>query len=474
MLVALLDRSVRQIAEAAADVRWFDRATIRVASDVWDNNLFPLFWAVGTSDTAAREQRAMAVLEWMADHGARRRAWMSEQAAMAGYDIESLLPPPAWHRPGRDYQGHVMTPQHRLTPRNIADLTTDYAITTASVRHFQVERAGTTLTAFLRLVADRRFAVEQDPPAPPALVNMWLDDVTHAVFDLSDTSGAILDAGTHEITISLGMNGQLRAKSGELRLDDRSWHLSSAGRRADAVTPPRTAPHHGRKQPPPAEAAGAHAHAAATVLRHAMWQVRSVRYAAHADHVPILGLCRAFSGAGDAILAAGSQPDARRRETAFRNVIRTWIHQGGPELADWFASHLQVHAVTADLIEPPRPADRAPLPLSDPVPTSAAPPYAVLTMAAWTSAHTDYRSQRPATAQLQLALPPDPDEPSATPWHLRTLDCTTPTAFHLHTRAFQGPGPLTQTGTPTAACTFDLHEGALHIASGDGWSAALH
>lgn len=122
VLAALLDRSVEQIAEAAADVRRFDRETIRAAADVWDNNLFPLFWAVSTSDADERERRAMTALEWMAGLGERRRSWMTEQAAIAGYDIGSLLPPAEPYIPGRDYLGHVMPPQSRLTRQSVDDL----------------------------------------------------------------------------------------------------------------------------------------------------------------------------------------------------------------------------------------------------------------------------------------------------------------------------------------------------------------
>ncbi|MBC6461163.1 hypothetical protein [Actinomadura sp. HBU206391] len=42
-LAALLDRSLVQIAAAAADARNFDRKTVHEVSDVWDNNTFPLF-----------------------------------------------------------------------------------------------------------------------------------------------------------------------------------------------------------------------------------------------------------------------------------------------------------------------------------------------------------------------------------------------------------------------------------------------
>lgn len=470
VLAALLDRSLDRMAEAAADVRLFDREVIRAASDVWDNNLFPLFWAASTSDAGERERRATTVLEWMAGLGKRRRGWMTEQAAIAGYDIESLLAPAKPHTPGRDYLGHVMAPQCRLAPQNVDELLPDYDLATASVRHLQVERAGTHLTAFLQLVVDRKFVVTE--PAPPALLDVWLDGVTDIAFDLPDTQGVVLDAGVREIEISLGPGGRLHATAGEYRLDDRSWHLSTAGRRADAVTPPRTS-RSSRPRRPPCGDLSPDTHAAATLLRHSMLELRSVRYADHADHIPVLKLCQAFSGAGEAILAAGSQRGARRRDAAFRDVIRTWADQGGPQLSRWFAGILK-HAGRPDLIEEPPAAERTRVSLTDTTPASGEPKQAVLSMASWTAAHTDYRLERPATAQLQLALPPRPGEDSSAPWRLRTVSCTEPDAFHLDTVAFRGPGSLVQVGKPTAACSLDLHQGALLIATSDGWSASVN
>ncbi|MDX2675010.1 hypothetical protein [Streptomyces soliscabiei] len=472
VLAALLDRSVEQIAEAAADVRRFDRETIRATADVWDNNVFPLFWAVSTSDVDERERRAMIALEWMAGLGERRRVWMTEQAAIAGHELDSLLAPAGPYVPGRDYRGHVMTPQCRLTRQNADALVPDYDLATASVRHLQVERAGPRLTAFLQLVADRRFAIEGSTPAPPALLDVWLDGVTDTAFNLSDTRGVILDAGPSEIEISLGTDGRLRAASGEFRLDDRSWHLSAAGRRADAVAPPRTS-QSGRLRQSPAGDLGTDAHAAALLLRGAMLELRSVRYASRADHVPVLSLCQAFKQAGEAILAAGSRRGSRRREAAFRDLLRTWAERGGPETARWLAGILKERAGRADLIEVPRAAERTLPSLADGAPVSGAPPQAVLTMAAWTAAHTRYRSEHPGTAQLQLALPPRPDENSSAPWRLRTVSCTDPDAFHLRTGAFQGPGALVQVGKPTAACSFDLHRGALLVSASNGWSASV-
>ncbi|MFG2949233.1 hypothetical protein [Streptomyces adustus] len=470
VLMALLNRSLDQMAEAAADVRLFDREAIRAASDVWDNNLFPLFWAACTSDAGERERRAMTVLEWMAGLGEPRREWMTKQGAIAGYDVEALLPSTEPHMPGRDYRGHVMAPQRRLTRRNMDELVSDYDLASASVRHLQVERAGTRLTAFLRLAADRKFAAGE--PAPPALLDVWLDDVTDIAFDLSDTQGVILDVGAREIGISLGPGGQLRAAGGECRLDDRSWHLSTAGRRADAVTAPRTSRSRRPRRPPGADLPP-DAHAAAVLLRHAMLELRSVRYAARADHVPVLKLCRAFSGAGEAILAAGSQRGDRRREAAFQDVIRTWADEGGPGITRWFSAVLREQAGRSDIIETPRTPERTSPSPTDSSPVSGTPSQAALIMAAWTAAHIRYQTECPAAAQLQLALPPRAHENSSEPWRLRTIGCTEPNSFRLHADAFQGSGPFVQVGKPTAACSLDLHQGALLVAAGDGWSASV-
>ncbi|MFI6530652.1 hypothetical protein [Streptomyces uncialis] len=469
VLAALLDRSLDQMAEAAADVRLFDREAIRAASDVWDNNLFPLFWAVCTPYASERERRASTVLEWMAGLGERRRAWMTGQAAIAGYDVEALLPPAEPHTPGRDYLGHVMAPQHGLTRRTVDELIPDYDLASASVRHLRVERAGTRLTAFLQLAVDRRFAV--DRPAPPALLDVWLDGVTGIVFDLSDTRGVALDTAVGVIGFALGRGGRLRAAGGEYRLDDRSWHLSDAGRRADTLTPPRA----GRSDRPrrPGGELGSDAHAAAVLLRHAMLELRSVRYAARADRVPVLELCRAFSGAGEAVLAAGSQRGARRREAAFRDLIRIWAGQGGPQLTRWFATVLREQAGRPDIIGTPRVPEPTSLSRTHGPPVSGTPSHAALVMAAWTAAHADRHTERPAAAQLQLALPPRTHEHPSGPWRLRTVGCTGPDPFHLHADAFRGPGPFVQAGKPTAACSLDLHRGALLVTAPEGWSASV-
>ncbi|SNS69542.1 hypothetical protein SAMN05216252_107449 [Actinacidiphila glaucinigra] len=450
VLSALLDRSIEQMAEAAQDVRRFDREAIRAAADVWDNNLYPLFLAVSTSRARERERRALAALRWMASFSARRRTWMSEQAAPAGYELDAVLPPTRPWVPGRDSLGHVMAPMGGITRRDLDPLLPDYDLAEASVRHIQVERVGTRLSAYLELVVPRVYAVERNTSPEPALLDMWLDDVTESVFDLSDTQGAALDPGPDGIELALGTAGRLRAAAGEFSLDDRSWHLSAAGRRADAVSPPRTEGSGRRSAPPVKGRLGTDGYAAAALMHRAMLELRSVRYATRADHVPVLDLCRAYSGAGRAVLAAGSRLGGRRREAAFRDLIRTWTDRGGPALVD-----------------APRPTARTPRRLT------GEPSQAVLVMASWTAAHTKYGTDRPAGARLQLALPPGTEEVPAAAWRLRTVECTGPEAFRLRTAAFRGPGPLVRSGQPAGTACLDLHEGAMHVVTRDGGSAPV-
>ncbi|MFG2563939.1 hypothetical protein ACGFR6_00710 [Streptomyces sp. NPDC048567] len=469
VLAALLDRSVVRIAEAAADARWYDREAIRAVSDVWDNNLFPLFRAAHSAHAHKRERRALAALTWMAGISERRREWMTEQAALAGYDIGPLLSPAAPYVPGRDYRGHVMAPLPRPVTREcVEELLPDYDLSAAEVSHLRVERAGRDLTALLQLAVPRRFAVEEGGAADPALLNIALDRVTEANFALSDLRGAVLDPRADGIAVSVGADGRLRADVAEYWCDDRSWHRSAAGRRADAVTPPR-GHRSGRPNPPPQDGElGPDAHAAAVLLRHVMWEIRTVRYPGHADRVPVRDLCRVFEGAGAAIVAAGSAPRADR-EAAFRDLIRAWGDRGGPVLARMLAHILRSGAGRDDLIEAGEDCVRAPSPLTEAPRRPEPPRSAALVMAAWTAARAGYRTEHPAEAQLQLALPAEP----GAPWRLRTLSCAEPHAFRLAVAAFQGPGELARSGKATGPSSLGLHQGALYVATEEGWSAAV-
>jgi hypothetical protein len=479
VLAALLDRSLVRMSESAEDVLRYDRRAIHEAANVWDNNVFPLFRVACTAGAYRRAGRARAALAWMADLGEERYRWMAEQAAAAGYGAGELPPAPGPSAPGRDHAGRVMPPVCRIGRPAVDALLADYGLDSASVRGLRVERAGTRLTASLRLAVTRRYPVGEDPPKAPALLGVSLRDVTEAVFRLSGTGtgtgGAELHAGPDGVVISLGPAGRLRAAGGDLWLDDRTWHRSAAGRRADAVTPPRT----GRREgvpPPAAGRLGPDARTAAALLRYGMWELRSVRDPGSADRVPVLALCRAFAGAGTAVLDAGSRYGGRRREAAFRELIRTWAVRGGPELAPWFRSVLAAEKGAADLVAEtagvPRGAGTEPCAGTGPAASPGGVPGpvpAALVMADWTAGHERFGERRPATALLMLALPPRAGDPSSAPWRLRTAEGTEPDVLDLRTEAFAGPGLLARAGEPAPGSGLDLHNGALRGTAPGGW-----
>ncbi len=278
MLGALLDRSLAQIADAAADARRYDRETIRAVSDVWDDNTYPLFHAATAGRRGERERRALAALEWMADFGTKRRAWMLEQASTAGHALEDLLPVAKANGPGRDHRGHVMAPVTAMTPESAAGLAADYDLPTVEVRYLLVERAGSTLTGHLRLAAAPTCRVGDGTSPAPAVLHIWLRDVAEVRFDSYDARGAALRTEADGVSIAIGAHGTLRAAAADLYPDDREWHLSASGRRADATTPPRDvdAPH---SAPPQRGRLGTNAAIAADILFNAMIEIRGVRHA---------------------------------------------------------------------------------------------------------------------------------------------------------------------------------------------------
>ncbi|RGD57395.1 hypothetical protein DR950_05950 [Kitasatospora xanthocidica] len=473
MLGALLDRSLVQIADAAADARCFDRETIHMAADVWDNNTFPLFRAATAGTRGGRERRSLAALEWMAGLGEDRRTWMIEQAAAAGHSLDGLLTSGKPSTPGRDYLGQVMAPVMSLTAHAAESLAADYDLSSAEVRHLRIERAGSRLVGQLELAVTRSYPVDDGTPAESATLNIWLRDITEVRFDSDDARGAVLGARADGVSIALGARGILRAATADHCPDDRCWHLSSAGRQADATTPPRdTRP--ARGDFPQEGHLGANAMAAATVLHRAMLHVRMVRSPRHADRVPVRGFHRAFTGAGEAILAAGAHRLPHRREAAFRHLVETWVGRGGPALAKWFASELAETVHRPDLLVVLRDQDQ-PHPITgtsqQPTPNLATVPGPVeveLRMASYTSAHTRYGADHDASALVHLAVPPHPRNAENDPWRLRAMCGAGPARFQLRTAAFQGAGRPSVTADDKAARRFALHDGALDITRREG------
>ncbi|GHG62074.1 hypothetical protein GCM10018779_30460 [Streptomyces griseocarneus] len=476
MLGALLDLSLVRIAEASADARRFDREAIRAAADVWDNTTLPLVRAATAGTHGARERRALAVLEWMAGFGEERRAWMVERASAAGLSLDGLLSPAKPDEPGRDYQGRVMAPVMAMTPRTVQSLAVDYDLPSAEVRYVRVERAGSRLTGYLELAVARAYPVDDDTSLGSATLNIRLCDITEVRFDSRDARGVTFRPEADGVAIGIGAHGMLHAATADLHPDDSYWHLSAAGHRADAATPPRESRPAYAGVPQEGQL-GAYAMAAATLLHRAMLEIRMVRYAQSAPRVPVRVIHQVFAGAGQAILAAGGHSLPHRREAAFLRLMETWARRGGPALAKWFAAVLSETACPPDVLAGltdraarahrtvDAPQRSAPAPSAAPGPLEAE-----LRLAAYTSAHTRYGTHRDASALVHLAVPPYPDSAEEAPWRLRGVHSTEPTHVQLRTEAFQGTGRPHLTVDDDGAHHFALHDGALRITSGNGWN----
>ncbi|MEU7916805.1 hypothetical protein [Microbispora bryophytorum] len=466
-LGSLLDRSLVQIAEASADARTYDRRTINEVADVWDNNTFPLFDAATARISVERERRVRAALRWMADLGSKRRSWMVEQAAAAGHSLERLLPPPV-ARPlhTRDYQGHVTPPFMPLTAKAALELATDYDLAAAEVRSLLIERVGTRLTGSLVLVAPRRYdggAQAEDPPE----FHLRLQTVTDVRFDSDDRRGAALRCRAEETVIEVGAGGRLRATSGTVYIDDSAWHLSAAGRAADQRTPPREKRIRRtleRRRPRPEGAALV----AARLVHMVMLEIRVAGYATHyADRIPVRLLAGALTGAGTDILAAGARRGSRR-ESAFHNLVETWIQNGGPALAPWFIDELRQIAESEPLPDITREwiegitAQKAALPHTGRGQDLDPPLEAELRLAEYTAAHTRYKTPRDSSAVVLLAHPPTGDSPSPH-WRLRVVAVDDVSRFRFRSDAFSGPHELRTDGETVSRESLILGRGSLDV-----------
>ncbi|WP_203858750.1 hypothetical protein [Plantactinospora mayteni] len=440
MFAALLDRSVAGIGELTADGRYFDRQAVARIADVWDNNTFPLFETVLSRPGWLRERRARAALVWMADLGLSRRAWMIEQAAIAGHRLEPLLPAlvdRVVHY--RDYRRQVWPGVVPLTTTAVASVTTDYDLSRAEVRTVRVERAGQALSGYVALVAPRRYAASDDHG--DAVVQLFLDDVWAVRFDSDDRAGATVAADPDVVEVRVGAQGHLRAASATVGFDDPSWHLSHAGRAADADTPDRSAGRRAPRQIKRSPLRGA-ALDAAMVLHQAMLEIRSVRYSHVVGRVPLREMCDALAGAGTRVLTATSQPRAAR-DQAFQRLAEEWLTRS-PSLADRIADR--------------SPADhwaQAVVPTGSRQPTVVdQPAQAQLTLAAYTAAHTQFGAVRDATAVVNLAVPDGDDR-----WGLRAVKFPRPARLSLRTAALTAPHTLSY----TAGISLSLGNGAFTV-----------
>jgi hypothetical protein len=424
IFAALLDRSVAQIGQLSADGRHFDRQAVARIADVWDNNTFPLFAVALSRPRWLRERRARSALAWMADLGPSRRAWMIEQAAIAGHRLEPLLPPPVHDDLShfRDYRGQVQPGTVPLTVATAASVDTDYDLARAKVRTVRVERCGQQLGGYIALAAPRRYAMQGGDEA--AVVELFLSDLRTARFDSDEQGGATLTADATGVEVRVGVRGHFHADSATVGFDDPMWHLSHAGRGADAATPRRRT---ARRRPPQVDWVFARGTplVAAVVLHRAMLEVRSVRHSTSVGWVPLRELCDAFAGGGEGVLSAAGKPWTAR-DRAFRPLTEGWI-AGSPFLADQITDRF--------------PADhwvRTVIPTVSLRPSSEdLPEQAQLTLARYTAAHVRFGMDCDAEAVVNLAVPDAHGQ-----WELRTLEFQQPTHLSVSTAAFTEPHPI--------------------------------
>lgn len=440
-LGALLDRSLVQIAEAARDARTFDREAVRALSDLWDNSTLPLFRAATGDTSAEREERARAALAWMVRLRPGRWTWMVEQGAVTGHRIEALVDPPSqrFDQPYRDYRDAVRPAPFELAPSTVtglaADLAADYALETATVHHVEIERVGTRLEGFLILELVRRYEPEERALPVPAEFRVALEDVTEVDVDTRAAPGLRVGGGPSGVEVGLGGSGVLRARTGSLWIRDSSWHLSSAGRRADALVPPGE-PGSPMVQAPKAGELEGDVRGAALFVSRAMLQIRSARVPTEVGYVPLAAYCRALEGAGPGILAAGALPP-RDRGAAFRSLVTGWLRRGGTELMPHWRALLTgvpdagelAHAVRKELLghaSEPAPATEGR--------ATGLPERAEVRMVSSTAEDSGLQSRRDASALVHLAVP----GPEGAPWRMRVLEARDPGRLRARTEAFDG------------------------------------
>ncbi|GHJ47418.1 hypothetical protein Cs7R123_47600 [Catellatospora sp. TT07R-123] len=397
----LLDRSVAEVAELAADARNFDPVRVGRIADIWDNNIFPLVSAA-SAVRPLRSGRARAGLLWMADLGAARRQLLIDlDPALAGF-LPAARPEPSARR---DYRGELRPGSFPLTAEVVRGLSVDYDLAAAAVRSMTVSATATGLRMHLTLAAPRRFqpstgrvAVDGSrKPWPPAPLMFTFDGVTEFGFDAEDRVGVAVTCTDTGLAVALGREGHLRADEGTVWPDDPQWHESAAARAADPGTP-HDRPQ--RREPVRAAILSAQQKAAARALHTLMLQVRLVGYYPHlAAAVPLNEICRIAAVAGSAILTASAHRGPAR-DKAFAALEEQWRH-----------------------VPPKLPA--APIG-SGPI---------MLRFVSYTEPHDDYDVARPSSAVVVAAVP---GEDPAGPWHRAVKEITQPSRLRIAGGAFAG------------------------------------
>ncbi|GAA2290581.1 hypothetical protein GCM10010415_72820 [Streptomyces atrovirens] len=451
---ALLDGSLALIREASRDARSFDRAAVYRAADVWDNNTFPLFRAARARTAWGRERRARTGLRWMSELGPSRREWM---VGLLGPDGERLVPPPAEPEgPDRDLDGRVRPGTRRLTADVAGQLALDYLLPRAEVRRLRVEVQGERrLTASLELAVPRAYAVE-DGSAERRSVTMSVDvdRVTEVVFDSADASGVVLRADADTGSVHLGAGGVLRGDGVHIRVEDRFWYLSRAGRRAqaeaEAAGPPAREVRRSRE---PWGWLGGPARIAAEVLRDAMLHVRGVGHPTSVGVISPQDVCDAFEGAGRAVVSAGALSTRGKRDAAFERLVDEWIGRCSGEVHRRFREMLYGRTLQEVLPRLPDAGGEVdPRAVSREAVRSGP---AMLRLARYRAPDEGRLMPQPGEAVLNLAVPSGED--AGAPWRMHVPQQREPARFQLRTEAFWGTGRV-------IAGDFENGPGALLIA----------
>lgn len=306
-LTELFDASVTDIMDAAQP-QTFDRESIRLAADVWHNNVLDMYAAVLAPTRWGREARARETLERMVTLRPGHRSWYRRLGVPE--EILSGLPSEGPIGLWRDSRGKVMHPEGTVTSAGMAEISEDYDVAGATLSRVAVDHRRGTTEAVVTLSARRRFAVTERLESA-AQIRVKLKDVGEVEFDSRRVTGIELQAGP-DVMMVAGEGTRIRAQRAKLWIQDREWHRSGAGQRADV-----TAPHGVR--PPDAGRGRSHelteeVTAAARQIYHVMLQIRVVGGAPAYGYSEIaLRHARSLAGLG-AALAACTEVPARHRD----------------------------------------------------------------------------------------------------------------------------------------------------------------
>ncbi|MER7604920.1 hypothetical protein [Nocardioides sp. NPDC127503] len=215
-LTELFDASVTDIV-AAAQPRTFDREGIRLAADIWHNNILDMYAAVMAQTRRGQEALAREVLERMVTLRPGRRNWYRRLSVPE--EILLSLPSRDPIGPWRDSKGKVMHPEVTVTAACAAEISEDYDVAGATLSQVAVDHRRGSTEAVVTLSARRRFAVTEGAESA-ARIRVRLKDVSEVEFDSRRVTGIELNADP-EVVIVAGAGTQILGQRAKLWIHDR-------------------------------------------------------------------------------------------------------------------------------------------------------------------------------------------------------------------------------------------------------------